>query len=214
MSRRTAVIIISLLAIAGFLAAAFIYKGKEPAPEVAVPVQSTSALLRFNAPSFGPAKAPVTIVEFFDPSCESCRAFYPIVKQMMAKHPEDVRLVLRYVRLHVGSEEAIRLLEAARKQGVFAPVLEAVLESQPQWHDDATAAAAWEAAALAGLDVDKARSHMMSPDIIAAIERDTQDAKTLGVKGTPTFFVNGKPLLSFGAQPLYDLIRSEISQSR
>ncbi|PAV68102.1 hypothetical protein WR25_02508 [Diploscapter pachys] len=133
---------------------------------------------------------------------------------MMAKHPEDVRLVLRYVRLHVGSEEAIRLLEAARKQGVFAPVLEAVLESQPQWHDDATAAAAWEAAALAGLDVDKARSHMMSPDIIAAIERDTQDAKTLGVKGTPTFFVNGKPLLSFGAQPLYDLIRSEISQSR
>ena len=214
MSRRTAVIIISLLAIAGFLAAAFFYKGKEPAPQVVVPVQSNSALLRFNAPSFGPAKAPVTIVEFFDPSCESCRAFYPIVKQMMAKHPEDVRLVLRYVRLHVGSEEAIRLLESARKQGVFAPVLEAVLESQPKWHDDATAAAAWEAAALAGLDVEKARSQMMSPDITAAIERDAQDAKTLGVKGTPTFFVNGKPLLSFGAQPLYDLIRSEISQSR
>lgn len=214
MSRRIAVIVISLLAIAGFVAAALFYKGSQPPPEVAVPVKSNSALVRFNAPSFGPAKAPVTIVEFFDPSCESCRAFYPIVKEMMAKHPEDVRLVLRYKRLHVGSEEAIRLLEAARKQGVFGPVLEAVLESQPQWHDDAMASAAWEAAAQAGLDVEKARVQAMAPDITAAIERDAEDAQTLGVKGTPTFFVNGKPLQSFGAQPLYDLIRSEISLSR
>ncbi|MDU9390526.1 DsbA family protein [Pseudomonas sp. zfem002] len=215
MSRRIAVIVISLLAIAGFLAAAFFYKGNQaPPPQATEPVKASSALVRFNAPSFGPAKAPVTIVEFFDPSCESCRAFYPIVKQMMAKHPEDVRLVLRYVRLHVGSEEAIRLLEAARKQGVYAPVLEAVLESQPQWHDDATAAAAWQAAAGAGLDVDKAREQMNSPDITATIQRDTEDAKSVGVKGTPTFFVNGKPLTSFGAQPLYDLIRSEIELSR
>ncbi|MEW9680688.1 DsbA family protein [Pseudomonas sp. TE50-2] len=214
MSKRTAVIVISLLAIAGFVAAALLYKGNQSVPEVAAPVKANSALVRFNAPSFGPAKAPVTIVEFFDPSCESCRAFYPIVKQMMAKHPEDLRLVLRYKRLHVGSEEAIRLLEAARKQGVFVPVLEAVLESQPLWHDDATAAAAWEAAAQAGLDVEKAREQAMAPDITAAIERDAEDAQALGVKGTPTFFVNGKPLPSFGAQPLYDLIKSEINLSR
>lgn len=214
MSKRTAVIVISLLAIVGFVVAAFSYKGAQPVPQVVAPVKTNSALVRFNAPSFGPAKAPVTIVEFFDPSCESCRAFYPIVKQMMAKHPEDVRLVLRYKRLHVGSEQAIRLLEAARKQGVFVPVLEAVLESQPLWHDDATASAAWEAAAQAGLDVEKAREQAMAPDITAAIERDAEDAQTLGVKGTPTFFVNGKPLPSFGAQPLYDLIKSEINLSR
>src|SRR5690606_34063216 len=102
--------------------------------------------------------------------------------------PGDVRLVLRYVKLHVGSEEAIRLLEAARKQGVFVPVLEAVLAAQPQWHDDAKASAAWDAAAQAGLDVTKARQDMMSPEITATIERDATDAKTVGVKGTPTFF--------------------------
>lgn len=213
MSRRFIVIAISFLAIAGFVAATFLYKGSQTQATNA-PIKADSTLTRFNAPSFGPASAPVTIVEFFDPSCESCRAFYPIVKQMMAKHPEDVRLVLRYKRLHVGSEEAIRLLEAARKQGVFVNVLEAVLESQPQWHDDATASAAWEAAARAGLDVEKAREQAMAPDITAAIQRDAEDAQTLGVKGTPTFFVNGKPLQSFGAQPLYDLIRSEISLSR
>ncbi|MGN7743763.1 DsbA family protein [Pseudomonas sp. 22526] len=214
MSKRILVVAISILAVIGFAAAAFFYPRTAAVPQATAPVQEASALVRFHSPSFGPARAPVTIVEFFDPSCESCRAFYPIVKQMMAEHPADVRLVLRYVRLHKGSEEAIRLLESARKQGVFVPVLEAVLEAQPQWHDDAKASAAWDAAALAGLDVAKAREDMMSPEITATVERDDADAKTVGVKGTPTFFVNGRPLTNFGAQPLYDLIRSEIDRSR
>ena len=214
MSRRTVVIAISVLAVVGFAVAAFFYDRASTVPQATAPVPENSALERFNSPSFGPANAPVTIVEFFDPSCESCRAFYPIVKKMMSQHPTDVRLVLRYVKLHKGSEEAIRLLEAARKQGVFAPVLEAVLEAQPQWHDDAQASAAWDAAAQAGLDVAKAREEMMSPEITATIERDAADAKTVGVRGTPTFFVNGKPLTNFGAQQLYDLIWSEINQSR
>ncbi|WP_434588865.1 thioredoxin domain-containing protein [Pseudomonas sp. R4-83] len=214
MSRRTLVLAISVLAVIGFAVAAFFYDRASTVPQATAPVQETGALVRFNSPSFGPVKAPVTIVEFFDPSCESCRAFYPIVKKMMSQHPADVRLVLRYVRLHVGSEEAIRILETARKQGVFVPVLEAVLEAQPQWHDDAKAMAAWDAAGQAGLDVTKAREDMMSAEITATIERDAADAKKVGVSGTPTFFVNGKPLTNFGAQPLYDLIWSEINQSR
>ncbi|KHK66722.1 MULTISPECIES: DsbA family protein [Pseudomonas] len=214
MSRRTIVLVISVLTVVGFAVVAFFYDRATTVPQATVPVPQNSALERFNSPSFGPANAPVTIVEFFDPSCESCRAFYPIVKKMMSQHPTDVRLVLRYVKLHPGSEEAIRLLETARKQDVFAPVLEAVLEAQPQWHDDAQASAAWDAAAQAGLDVAKARKEMASPEITATIERDAADAKTVGVSGTPTFFVNGKPLTNFGAQQLYDLIWSEINQSR
>ncbi|ANJ54819.1 disulfide bond formation protein DsbA [Pseudomonas silesiensis] len=214
MSRRTLVLAISVLTVIGFAVAAFFYERASTVPQATAPVQEIGALVRFNSPSFGPAKAPVTIVEFFDPSCESCRAFYPIVKKMMSQHPADVRLVLRYVRLHAGSEEAIRILETARKQGVFVPVLEAVLEAQPQWHGDAKATAAWDAAGQAGLDVAKAREDMMSAEITATIERDAADAKKVGVSGTPTFFVNGKPLTNFGAQPLYDLIWSEINQSR
>ena len=214
MSRRILVLAISVMAVIGFAVAAFFYDRASTVPQATAPVQEAGALVRFNSPSFGPAKAPVTIVEFFDPSCESCRAFYPIVKKMMSQHPGDVRLVLRYVRLHVGSEEAIRILETARKQGVFVPVLEAVLEAQPQWHDDAKAMAAWDAAGQAGLDVAKAREDMMSPEITATIERDAADAKKVGVSGTPTFFVNGKPLTNFGAQQLYDLIWTEIKQSR
>ncbi|MGH8436985.1 MAG: DsbA family protein [Pseudomonas sp.] len=214
MSRRIIVLVISIITALGFAAAAFFYQQYSAERESAPPPPETNALVRFHSPVIGPANAPVTIVEFFDPSCEACRAFYPIVKQIMAKHPDDVRLVMRYVLFHQGSEEAARILETARGQGLFAPVLEAVLEAQPAWHDDPKAQKAWEAAAAAGLDVEKARKAMMSPEIDAVLNKDMADVKTVGVRGTPTFFVNGKPLAKFGAEPLQELVQSEIDQAR
>lgn len=214
MSRRATVLSIVVLAIVGFAAAAYFYQAtvEKPAPQAAP--QTASNLVRFHSPTFGPADAPVTLVEFFDPSCESCRAFYPIVKDMMANNPGSIRLVLRYVLLHAGSEQAVRLLEASRKQGVFPQVLEAVLAAQPAWHDDPQVVKAWEAAEAAGLDVKQAREDIKSGKIDAVLAQDAADAKAVGVSGTPTFFVNGKPLPEFGAQPLYDLIKSEIAQAK
>ncbi|WP_275546068.1 thioredoxin domain-containing protein [Pseudomonas sp. Marseille-Q0931] len=221
MSRRILVILILTIAAIGFAVAVFLYPREEaplyqatPASAQASATSAPTSLVRFHSPSFGPANAQVTVVEFFDPSCEACRAFYPIVKQMMEKHPDDIRLVLRYVLNHQGSEEASRIIEAARKQNLFVPVIEALLESQPKWHDDPKILAAWAAAEQAGLDVAKAREQMMSADITAALEKDTADAARIGVRGTPTFFVNGRPLTQFGAQPLYDLIKSEINKGR
>ncbi|MBY0566024.1 MAG: thioredoxin domain-containing protein [Hyphomonadaceae bacterium] len=168
--------------------------------------------VREHSPVIGPRNAPVTIVEFFDPSCEACRAFYPIVKQIMAQYPNDVRLVLRYTPLHEGSEEAVRILETARRQNVFEPVLEALFVEQPQWatHGGPQLERAWAAAEAAGLDQARARAAMQSPRITAALNQDIADATTLGVRGTPTFFVNGEPLPSFGPQQLYDLVRAEV----
>jgi len=60
-----------------------------------------------HSPVFGPANAPVTIVEFFDPACETCRAFYPIVKDILAQYPSEVRLVIRYAPLHKGSDVVV-----------------------------------------------------------------------------------------------------------
>jgi len=220
MSRRTLVVVIGIIAVIGFALAALFYPGQPASDylpaEAAQPAEAPTAqnLVRFHSPSFGPADARVTVVEFFDPSCEACRAFYPIVKQMMDKHPQDIRVVVRYVLNHEGSEEAARIIEAARKQNLFVPVLEALLDSQPAWHDDAQVMAGWEAAERAGLDVQKARGQMHSADINAALSKDAADAQRLGIRGTPTFFVNGRVLTQFGAQPLYDLIRSEIDKPR
>lgn len=210
MNRRIAVVAVAVLALVGFAAAAGLYDRFSSERQDGAPAQETNLLVRPHSPVIGPADAPVTIVEFFDPSCEACRAFYPIVKQILAAHPQDVRLVLRYTPFHQGSEEAVRILETARMQGVFESVLEAVLASQPEWHDDPQIQAAWAAAEAAGLDVEKAREAMLAPEITAILNQDVADVEAAGVTGTPTFFVNGNRLQTLGAQQLNELVRSEV----
>ncbi|PZP55154.1 MAG: disulfide bond formation protein DsbA, partial [Micavibrio aeruginosavorus] len=65
-----------------------------------------SSLIREYSPVIGNDEAQVTVVEFFDPSCEACRAFYPIVKNILNRYPKDVRVVLRYAPFHEGSDKA------------------------------------------------------------------------------------------------------------
>lgn len=185
-----------------------------PNPPRAVPTDN--ALVRTHSPSIGPVAAKVTIVEFFDPACEACRAFYPIVKQTMAQYPGNVRLVLRYAPLHQGSDEAVRILETARLQNRFIPVLEALLERQPEWaaHGSMDLERAWTIAGDAGLDLKKARQASLGARITAVLNQDIQDLKTVGVSQTPTFFVNGKPLQEFGVAQFQNLVRGEIAAAR
>jgi len=187
-----------------------------PEPEAAdapAPAPRWTTYVREHSPVIGPVDARVTIVEFFDPACEACRAFYPIVHQILARHPRDVRLVLRYTPLHDGSEAAVRILETARLQNEFEPVLTALFEQQPQWaaHGAPRLDLAWNAAASAGLDVNAARAAMNGRRINAALRQDMTDAGTLNVRGTPTFFVNERLLTNFGPQQLYDLVLSELA---
>jgi protein-disulfide isomerase len=217
MSKRAFVIVAALVAVVGFGLASYFYKQLAPEENFAgtpLPDGGTT-LIRPNSPVMGPTQARVTIVEFFDPACESCRAFYPVVKQIMAEHGKTVRLVLRYAPLHDGSEEAVRILETARLQGKFQPVLEALLDAQPVWasHGAPNIAKAWEAARKAGLDEERARREMNLPGIDATIRQDIADLKAVNLRGTPTFYVNGKPLPSFGRKQLEDMVRSEVVAS-
>lgn len=183
----------------------------KPTAQSAAP--ASAVLVRPHSPVIGPKTAPVTIVEFFDPSCEACRAWYPVVKMIMAEYPKDVRLVIRFLPLHKGSEEAIRIIEAGRAQGKFIAVLEAVLEKQPEWHDG-DLSSAWEAAEAVGLDVVKARASLQSRKVTAALAQDQADKAELGVRGTPAFFVNGEPLAQFSPQQLYSQVKAEVDASR
>ncbi|MGE0531816.1 MAG: DsbA family protein [Hyphomonadaceae bacterium] len=181
----------------------------------ATPAPRWTVYVRQHSPVIGPASARVTIVEFFDPACEACRAFYPVVHEILRRHPNDVRLVLRYTPLHEGSEEAVRILETARTQGVFEPVLTSLFREQPRWaaHGSPQIALAWQAAQAEGLDVDAARRAMNGQHINRALRQDIADARTLGVRGTPTFFVNEQPLANFSPQGLYELVLSELGST-
>lgn len=174
------------------------------------------SLVREYSPVIGSADAPVTIVEFFDPSCEACRAFYPLVKNLLAQYPQDVRLVLRYAAFHDGSDQAVGILEAARKQDLFEPVLEALLAAQPDWapHSGPVIEKAWQAAAAAGLELERARSDASSSEVTTILDQESKDIDIWQVEQTPTFFVNGKSLQTFGPQQLTDLVESEVTLAR
>ncbi|QPN33431.1 thioredoxin domain-containing protein [Diaphorobacter sp. JS3051] len=197
MTRRTTVILAALVALVAFAAAVFLYQRHERQQMAEQAAAQFDVMVRGHSPVMGPANAPVTIVEFFDPACEACRAFYPYVKQILAAHPKDVRLVIRYVPFHrEPSIAGVQILEAARQQQRFEPVMDALMESQPVWASHGTPATerAWEFARTAGLDLEKARAYVDTGAVDKLLEQDVADLKAVGVRATPTFFVNGKPL--------------------
>lgn len=211
MNRRALTLGTSALALAAFGGGIWLY----PEGELAGPAGAgqDDIYVRPHSPVIGKADARVTLVEFFDPSCEACRAFHPILNQILARHPDEVRLVLRYAPFHEGSDEAVRILEAARLQGRFEPVLDALFVQQPEWavHGAPNLDRAWRIAGIAGLELNRARQDAKRPQIDRVLEADTADLQVLQVRRTPTFFVNKRPLLSFGPQQLYELILSEIN---
>ena len=211
MNRRQVIVVSAAVASTILFAGSVLYYDRVGGSSVEA-ISDDAGLIRDYSPVIGPASAPVTIVEFFDPSCEACRAFYPIVKNILAQYPQDVRLVLRYAAFHDGSDQAVGILEAARKQNLFEPVLEALLAAQPEWapHSGPVIDKAWQAAAGAGLDLERARQDASSDEVTAVLEQESKDIDTWRVDQTPTFFVNGKSMQTFGPQQLADLVESEV----
>ena len=218
MNRRGLILSVLALGVAGFGGATWFANRPGPVAEVEpVAPELADAMIRPYSPILGPSDAPVTIVEFFDPACEACRAFHPIVKDIMAEHGDAVRVVIRYTPFHgAASEEAIRVLEAARMQDVYMPVLEAVLREQPRWasHGAPAPGLILQIAATVGLDAEAARTQVLAPDVVAILNQDRADVETVGVRQTPTFFVNGKPLDPFGEAELRRLVAAEVAAAQ
>ncbi|PLC47859.1 hypothetical protein CR159_21315 [Pollutimonas subterranea] len=79
-----------------FAISGFVYEQSQVRKKGQLANTKTTELERMHAPVYGPADAKVTIVEFFDPSCETCRAFYPAVKELVNTNGGKVKLVIRY----------------------------------------------------------------------------------------------------------------------
>ena len=217
MTRRHIVFLSALFALVVFAAAVFLYQRHTLQVAAMQASKQAGAMVRPHSPIIGNADAPVTIVEFFDPACEACKAFHPRVKQILAAFPRETRLVIRYTPFHrEASVEAVKILEAARAQEKFEPVLDALLNGQRAWTGQGTNAdaRAWAVAQSAGLDVELARKHVSSGSADALLAQDVVDLKAIGVRATPTFFVNGKPLPSTDPEQLFELVKSEVERLR
>ena len=173
-----------------------------------------AALASEHAPTLGPADAKVHIVEFLDPACGTCAIFYPMVKGWMAEVPDGIRLSIRHVPFHDGVDYAVRVLEASRNQDKYWETLETLLASQRQWVNNHVVQPERVLPALAGvgLDMEQLQADMNSAEVQQRMDKDMQDSKVLKVVATPEYFVNGRPLPSFGQEQLANLVREELQK--
>jgi protein-disulfide isomerase len=203
--------------VGGFILAAFIYNNQRAEKLASIEKVSPvdNAFVRGYSQRLGQRNAKVTLVEFLDPGCESCAAMSPHVKAILDAHPGQIELVLRYIPLHQGADTAVKMLEAARKQGMYWETLQLMFDTQSQWasHHDPAPEKLLEILPSLGLDMARLELEMQGMDIAHILQQDMADAKTLGVRKTPAFFVNGKPLTRFGLPQLQALVASEVAAS-
>lgn len=211
MNKKWIVLATLLTVVLAFAAGVMVFKNRS-GQELARSAQDHGeALVRAHAPVYGNPAAKVTIVEFFDPACETCRAFYPLVKSIVDASFGEVRLVVRYAPLHHGSDAAVKILEAVRLQGRYWEAVERALAAQPQWasHDNPRPELIWELLGDLGIDMARARADVESASIDVLLRQDVADMQRLRVDRTPGFFVNGTPLMEFGVTQLKTLVEQE-----
>jgi len=201
-----------LVLIFAFVFASSYYEGKQAEKFGFMAEENAAIFVRDHSQTLGNDDAKVYLVEFMDPACETCAAFSPLVKQIMAAYPGKIKLVLRYAPFHDGSDYFVKILEAAKRQGKYWETLDVMYKSQPYWasHSNPQPQRIWRFLPQAGLDIEQIRKDMNDPAIAKIIAQDIADAKTLNVRKTPGYFVNGKPLQTFGSRQLQYLVQSEI----
>jgi protein-disulfide isomerase len=173
-----------------------------------------AALASEHSPTIGDTGAKVHIVEFLDPACGTCALFYPMVKGWMAEAPGQIRLSIRHVPFHDGVDYVVRILEASRNQDKYWETLETLLASQQQWVQNHIVQPDRVLPAIAdvGLDIEQLEADMNSPEVRERMEKDLADSRVLKVVATPEYFVNGRPLPSFGQEQLANLVREELQK--
>jgi protein-disulfide isomerase len=200
--------------VSAVVAAVLLFEGDNPQASLAEAEVRQAALASEHSPTLGNPDAKVHIVEFLDPACGTCALFYPMVKAWMAEVPDDIRLSVRHIAFHDGADYAVRVLEASRNQDKYWQTLETLLRAQNQWVQNHVVQPDRIAAVIAGvgLDMEQLEADMKSVGVLQRIEKDKSDSIVLKVAATPEYFVNGRPLPSFGQEQLANLVREELSK--
>jgi len=143
-----------------------------------------------NSPIKGPENAPVTMTVFSDYQCPYCARLEPVLDQVMAKNPKDVRMVFKQFPLgmHKFAKPAALASLAAREQGKFWPMHDKLFANFNKLND----AMIMQLAGEVGLDLVRLEQDMKNPALVQEVTRDLQLGQKAGVRGTPTVFINGK----------------------
>jgi protein-disulfide isomerase len=137
------------------------------------------------------------------------------VKQLIDRYPGKVRVMMRYAPLHTGSDQVVKMLEAAHLQGKYWQALELLFNNQHRWIISHVSQPMRARGILNGLAMDHAKlnADMNLPEVNQAIQQDVDAGQALNVRATPEFFVNGKPMPSFGYKQLSQLVKEAVDDA-
>ncbi|HEY4179334.1 MAG TPA: thioredoxin domain-containing protein [Kofleriaceae bacterium] len=164
-----------------------------------------------DSPTFGPADAPVTIVVFSDHACGFCFRVQQTLSELSEMYPHQLRWVHRTLPLDEDVTLTAEATLAAAAQGAFKPMSDRLYALAGRVDREAVELIGRDL----GLDMLRFRADLDAKTYRAQVLADGQDAAKLGVAGTPTFFVNGRPV--HGNQPLKlfaDVIDQELARAK
>ncbi len=143
-----------------------------------------------DQPSLGNANAAVTIVAFTDYQCPSCAAIHPALERLVKESGDKVRLVARDFPLnqHAEAFKAAEAAEAAREQGKYWEYVQVLLQNQSSLSVEKLKSFATQL----GLDRTRFDAALDSRKFAEMVQTDLDDGIKLGLKGTPSFFINGR----------------------
>jgi protein-disulfide isomerase len=149
-----------------------------------------------DAPIVGPADAPITIVAWSDYACGYCNRVQGTLDHLERLYPGLIRWVHRTLPLDEDYTLAAEASLAADAQGKFKPMHSRLFALRGR----VTRAEAELVARELGLDMMKFRADLDAGTYRKQIQTDMADAEVLGISGTPTFFINGRPII--GSEPM------------
>lgn len=165
-----------------------------------------------------PETAQVTIIEYSDFQCPACATAYEYFKDIDTVFPEGVVFVYRHFPLtliHRNADEAARATEAAALQGQFMAMHDVLFEQQAKWSDRVDVETVFaDYAEELGMDRAQFIIDYKSDVVEDRVERDADEAKALGLSGTPTMFVDGiVAQLPRSKEQLHDSIRARLERA-
>lgn len=158
---------------------------------------------RATARAKGNPNAPIWIVEYVDFQCRTCRLGSAVLKDFVARHPGKVYLQVKFRPLVITHPYALKsaiYAECAANQGKFWPFYEALFDHQDEWKDSFETDDLFTAyARAAGINPKQLTACVADPETKKRVVAEKDEAMDLGVRSTPTFFINGNMVVGLEA---------------
>ncbi|MFA6093909.1 MAG: thioredoxin domain-containing protein [Elusimicrobiota bacterium] len=171
-----------------------------------------------NSPFRGKSDAPVTVVQYTDFQCPFCQKGYELMRDRILKDfPGKVRWVYKSMPLgfHDWAESAAVAAECAKSQSQekFWAVHDKLFDKQKEIRAENAQAKFFEAAKAAGVDEKSFRDCYSRKETAKTVQRDSEEALSMGINGTPAFIINGRRVDGADPQALHNAVADALKRA-